>query len=384
MATFKGFWSYVHADNNAEGERIVRLARDVKEQFQVLTGEELSLFLDKDAIEWGKNWREAIDSNLETGAFFIPVMTPRYFMSPECRRELHTFARRATDLGMLELILPLYYVDVPEINNSETADELIKLVNTFQREDWRDLRFTEITSEAYRRAVAKLAARLVEANKQAEQTSVPIPKAILGEVTDEDLDESPGFIDQIATAEETLLQWPDTLKSITQEISSIGAIMKDGTDDIQRADNQGMGFSARLVVARKIASRISDPTEKIWALSNKFASQVHDVDAGIRTIIEHTPKEISENPESKDNFCNFFGAINQLNNATNYALENIQGMINSIEPIEKLSKDMRPILRRLKQGLTIMVESMDVSGEWINLINETGIACEEINIETAE
>ena len=37
MSNFKGFWSYVHADDQAESERITRLARDVKEQFQMLT-----------------------------------------------------------------------------------------------------------------------------------------------------------------------------------------------------------------------------------------------------------------------------------------------------------------------------------------------------------
>jgi hypothetical protein len=37
--TSQGFWSYVHADDEAEGSRISRLARDVAGQFQILTGE---------------------------------------------------------------------------------------------------------------------------------------------------------------------------------------------------------------------------------------------------------------------------------------------------------------------------------------------------------
>jgi predicted transcriptional regulator len=65
MNSSKGFLSYVHADDDAENGRIVRLARDVQSQFEMLTGEAISLFLDKDAIEWGDDWRAKIDSGLD-------------------------------------------------------------------------------------------------------------------------------------------------------------------------------------------------------------------------------------------------------------------------------------------------------------------------------
>ena len=379
MASFKGFFSYVHADDQTEGGRLTRLARDVADQFQMLTGEEISLFLDKDALEWGDNWREAIDSNLASVAFFIPVMSPRYFMSPECRRELQTFARRATDLGMKELILPLHYVNVPEIQNETTTDDLIALVRTFQWEDWRDLRFVETTSEGYRRGVARLASRLVEANRRAEETNVAVVPQKAA-VADENMDDSPGSIDRLANAEVTLEEWPKTLEAMTQDIQLIGQIMQAGTADIQRATSQGKGFSARLIVARQLATQMSEPTEHIWSLSNEFVTQIHDVDEGFRTIIERAPIEIAENPNARENFCAFFESVRNLTTSAQYALGSIQSMINSIEPLEKMSRDMRPVLRRLRQGLTILVESMEVSDEWVRLIESSGIACENTNV----
>jgi hypothetical protein len=69
VTTLEGFFSYVHADDEAEGERISRLARDVSAEFEMLTAEALNLFLDKDAIEWGEKWREKIDSSLASVAF---------------------------------------------------------------------------------------------------------------------------------------------------------------------------------------------------------------------------------------------------------------------------------------------------------------------------
>lgn len=73
MSSSQGFWSYVHADDDAEGERISRLARDVTAQFEMLTGEQLELFIDRDQIKWGDVWRESINAGLASVAFFIPV-----------------------------------------------------------------------------------------------------------------------------------------------------------------------------------------------------------------------------------------------------------------------------------------------------------------------
>jgi hypothetical protein len=157
VAQASGFWSYVHADDEAEARRISRLATDVREQFEMLTGEPIDLFLDRDAIQWGERWRDRIDDTLGSVAFFIPVLTPRYFQSAECRRELQFFARRATELGIRELVLPLLYVDVPALDDENPEDELVNLVKTFQRVDWRELRFAAPESEAYRRAVSSLA-----------------------------------------------------------------------------------------------------------------------------------------------------------------------------------------------------------------------------------
>ena len=189
---WQGFWSYVHFDDEAEGGRVSQLARDVADQFEMMSGESISLFLDRDAIDWGQNWKERIDASLGSIAFFIAVMTPRYFMSAECRRELQFFVRRAAALGMKDLVLPLHYADVPELGRSDSNDELVNLVRSFQWEDWRSLRFADRSSEAYRRAVAQLASRLIEANRRPPGMPVHINALPSANTTLERPDEPPG------------------------------------------------------------------------------------------------------------------------------------------------------------------------------------------------
>jgi hypothetical protein len=85
LTTWDGFWSYVHADDHAENGKITSLAEDVTSQYELLTGERINLFLDKNSLEWGEQWKKKVDEGLGSVAFFIAVITPRYFMSAECR-----------------------------------------------------------------------------------------------------------------------------------------------------------------------------------------------------------------------------------------------------------------------------------------------------------
>lgn len=59
-----GFWSYAHADDEAEGGRITQLADLLRQEYELLTGEPLTLSLDISLLEWGADWRQKIDEAL--------------------------------------------------------------------------------------------------------------------------------------------------------------------------------------------------------------------------------------------------------------------------------------------------------------------------------
>ena len=58
-------------------------------------------------------------------------------------------------------------------------------------------------------------------------------------------------------------------------------------------------------------------------------------------------------------------------------------MINAITPVEKMSRDLRPVLRRLRQGLTTMVEAREVTDEWVHLIDRSGIICDSPPVDAS-
>jgi hypothetical protein len=173
MGNLKGFWSYVHADDETENGRISKLARDVSDQFGLITGETIELFLDIDDIEIGDNWRDKINNSLNDVAFFIPIITPRFLLSMECRRETEYFLRKSSEIGISELLLPLIYADVQGLHTEDNEDEIIKIIRSIQYEDWREIRFLDIASEGYRRGVFRIARRLADANQRAEHKPEP-------------------------------------------------------------------------------------------------------------------------------------------------------------------------------------------------------------------
>jgi hypothetical protein len=405
MARLSGFWSYVHADDRAESKRISQLAKDLQQEYELQTGESVDLFLDRVTLQWGDKWREKIESSLATAGFFIPVLTPRYFLSAECRRELQVFARTATELGVRDLVLPLLYVRVPALEDEEVSDYLVDLVTDFQWVDWTDLRFTERHSEGYRRAVADLANRLVDANRRAEQADIPAAAAerersserrveTLGrfspdvmertrgveEVPDQEglaEEEAPGILDRLATAEEVLPQWNETLQAISREIQVVGQVMQEANEETQQSDAQGRGFAARLSIARRAANRLNEPAERVYSLGSQFATQLHTVDDAFRLIIESAPPETADNPQTRRGFCEFFRVVRNLHASAENGLTATQGMIEAIGTVEATSRDLRPPLRRFRLGLTIMLEARQVMDEWIRLIDETGIECDD-------
>lgn len=156
------FWSYAHADDEADNARIVMLARHVEEEYALITGNRLQVFVDRN-LKWGDEWRTRIDEALTVTTYFIPIITPRYFKHLECRRELEEFHHRTQSLGRGELLLPILYAPVINFDTSN-EDELVRLVSQYQWVDWTELRLLEFTASAYRAKVHDLARRIVDNN----------------------------------------------------------------------------------------------------------------------------------------------------------------------------------------------------------------------------
>lgn len=156
------FFSYSRFDDQHEGGKLTQLRERLSAEVQFQTSEEFLIFQDRKDIAWGQNWKARIDEALDAVTLLIPIVTPNFFRSPACREELERFLKRERQLGRGDLILPVYYLSTPELDdpNRREGDELARVLATRQYADWRDLRFEPLTSEVVRKAIAQLASRM--------------------------------------------------------------------------------------------------------------------------------------------------------------------------------------------------------------------------------
>ncbi len=133
-------------------------------------GEELIIFQDKEHIERGQNWRRRIEEAIGGTTFLIPVITPNFFSSKECRDEVEKFLVREKELGRNDLILPLYFIDTPLMNDrtKRANDALAEEIASRQYADWRSLRFELFTSPLVRKELEKLAIQIRNALERTE------------------------------------------------------------------------------------------------------------------------------------------------------------------------------------------------------------------------
>lgn len=202
-----GFWSYAHGDDKLDDGAILEMARVIRQEFDLLSGKELTLFVDREDLSWGQEWSATVDRALAKTAFFIPIITPRYFTRDECRRELMEFTAKATELGVQELILPILYVSPSDLSAS-SSDQAVALIARTQYVDWTQNRLLEPRSREYRTAINALAMRLMEIDANVGEVHLNRELQIGGQD-----DETAGVADVMKEIEALLPDWLDAVLS---------------------------------------------------------------------------------------------------------------------------------------------------------------------------
>ena len=154
------FLSYAHRDDQQTAGKITELREALQLAVSSVVGEDFEIFQDSDAIAWGKQWQGRLDEALGQAQFLLAIITPSYFKSAPCRDELEKFValeRRAT---RSDLILPLYFRTIRDINTSQ--DQLVQLISRRQYRDWREVRNKPLEDPSIREKIDELADELGE------------------------------------------------------------------------------------------------------------------------------------------------------------------------------------------------------------------------------
>jgi hypothetical protein len=173
------FFSYSHFDDEHDAADLSRLREKLELELRAQSGVAIRLFHDRRDIAWGEAWKRRVDDSIDVAAFLVPIVSPTFLRSPECRRELESFRQREQRIGRDDLILPIYYIQVPELETRAASadDPVIALLQSRQYADWRPLRHKSLTSIKGRQAVTELAGRFLAAVRRVQSLPVTPPSS---------------------------------------------------------------------------------------------------------------------------------------------------------------------------------------------------------------
>lgn len=383
MANIAGFWSYVRADDEDDGGAIVRLADRVMNEYALLSGDSLKLFVDRD-IEWGDEWKRRIDQALQETTFFIPVITPRYFKSDECRRELVRFKSASEEFGVEQLLLPIYYIKVPDMEVEQPVDTLMAYVKSAQRVDLQRLRLKNESDAEYRTMVNELASRLLKIATETETESSGAISTELAGVTSSvstpasetspdsgrsELGGDVGFLEVLAAGEEALPKWNATIGSLSTQIEAIGQATERSTAEIEAEDQSGKAtFASRLAAANRLATRLEEPAASITQLGEDYAEQLITIDPAIQMLIRLARE--NEELRSDEDAQTAFKQIREMAQSSRTAMGQVVELGDAMEEGAGMSRELRRPLRAIQTALRNISDGQEVVDDWDRQIVE--------------
>jgi hypothetical protein len=163
-----GFFSYSREDDEDSDGALSTLRDRIQRELRGQLGrsmKNLRLWQDKEAIASGKLWAAEIETAVAQAVFFIPIITPTVVRSRYCRIELEAFLSREAALGRDDLVFPILYIRVPELEDSDRqeSDPVISIIAKRQYLDWRELRHRDANSPVVKEAIDRFCANICDA-----------------------------------------------------------------------------------------------------------------------------------------------------------------------------------------------------------------------------
>ncbi|MES9542925.1 TIR domain-containing protein [Actinomadura sp. NPDC000600] len=361
-----GFWSYTHRDDEADNGRIRRIAERIRDEYELLTGQELKVFVDREGIAWGDQWRAQINDALRETTFFVAIVTPRYLRSEECRREILQFAAEAKSLGLQELLLPVLYAPVAGLDKAEeSGDEVLSLIARTQWEDWSNLRLLDEQSTEYRMAINKLATRLAEVSDRLLNEP---PAVIAPDQAEEDEVDEPGLIDLMAQAEQVLPKWANSIEEFSQCLAELSDVTIPFGQRIEESDRAGKGMAGRLTLIRSFANQVDPLAVRMREAGSQYSSYLVSVDAAILTWL----REVYENPayRTDDDVLELFEGIKILARDSGEAASEMRTFSKMIADAGRTSRDFRRVARKIGMAVQSVIDGQAIVDEWTRRIEE--------------
>lgn len=359
-ARVRGFFSYAHRDS--KWDALEKLKIDIFDEYAVLTGDELELFFDKNSISWGDNWRDSIESGIDSASFFIPIITPQYFLSESCQKELLQYMAKVKELQEPGLILPIMYIQ-PTDAVKKSAGKLLEDVYSYQWIDCAQLRFVERGSHEYRLRVNQVAAQLMEVNSRLIQRMEDAADAPLADEEESGREEF--YLESLDELNDLMPQFNQMVIEQAGRLERISDVMNWGTGQLEKAKARGEGVKGAITISVQVAQKLEPLSVEFENNAMECVSQVEAIDRKIRPVIKRAKQCEEDDPASKEMIV----ALGKMVESTRMAKGNTDAFIRVIRENANLSRALYEPSKRIEHGAVLYAGSCATVIGWENLLD---------------
>jgi hypothetical protein len=276
---YECFMSYARTDNDDFDHVVDRLKKELAGRFEAATGSKLKIFLDRESIGWGEQWRDKIADAINGSTLFIPIVTMRYFNRPQCRDEFSAFHAAAIQRGVPDLILPIVLAGAEYIT-TDHADELVCAVEKLNCQPICEEFEAGYESPAWKRRIGQLVSELQSAlTKAADRLTVGAPAAT---------HLAPSSNDPMMTDvdEQSIM---NLMEELASDMGSIGPMFESFSglvaDRMEGRDPTAMTTGQRAFLFGAMANDLSQPAIAFGEKASNIEACSRQVDAQLRAMV---------------------------------------------------------------------------------------------------
>ncbi|WP_181028407.1 toll/interleukin-1 receptor domain-containing protein [Pseudoclavibacter sp. RFBA6] len=354
------FLSYSRAD-----DRIYKMVRPFKELLGHLiyakSGLKVKSFLDQDDIRWGQIWRDRLEAEILGASVFIPLLSASYLDSDNCRMEFNKFHAKATALGVSELLLPVLILEAPAIFHEEAEDDIVQVSASTQWEVIEEAVLSDAGSSAWKKTMARLADRFVDAYRAAEDTLADLgdsevgAEGSFGDAGDDDDEDSPGISEIYSELEELLPEMTQASQDLTPALTGLG-------DAARAAGKLPDKPTARQVQAWSLSSAkaFEVPAGQILEAGERMFAAVKRADVAVSRLRAITVDLSRGSGSVSTGYNEMIAEMGGLD----VVAEQLEGLLDKMRPAEHFSAALRKALRPARLGVKRVRDSLNLLRSW--------------------
>ena len=362
----RAFLSYSHADESEFGV-VGPLVSKLKAFVRAKSGRDLDVFVDRESIGWGSDWRASISESVENATVFIPLLSANYLDSDACREEFLAFHSKAEVLGVTELLLPILLFR-SSLFGDGTTDDVAQIAESRQYKCIEDAVLCGFQSPEWLQCTRDLAEALLEALTQAENSLLagapgtvppdegPHKHADGGDAT-HDIEES-GLAELMTGLETSIERMTAATERLGSAIEALGEVPgKAGELPEDPTPKQVNAWTLRL------AHEFKGPADTLEVGGRELFDATKSLDEVLVKLKQLTnsvgdiPELSATLTEGRKDLITGFGDLHEV-------ADGMEELLETMRPAEVLSVPVRKAMQPARRGFTSIRDSLKLIESW--------------------